>query len=204
MQTTHSLDLLKEIRSDWWNCSCNKSKKPWLWMTISIFFKQKLWIRPNTILMNGSLLYAGVNFKKEKKRQKFSISFCAEPGPPVTFDVTARGSTHFDLTWRKPLEPNGILTAYHISYQTSKSSHHQCMLCQRWFQSEFLKFIPVLRRPLVSSPVNSHAERAFPLPQSEAAHVLHSIDVSWCCPSAMTFSLFDTSSCKAHARVLIW
>ena len=42
-----------------------------------------------------------------------------EPGPPVTFEVTAKGSTHFDLKWRPPLEPNGVLIGYHISYQTS-------------------------------------------------------------------------------------
>ncbi len=38
----------------------------------------------------------------------------------MIFEVTAKGSTHLDLRWHKPLEPNGVLTGYHISYQTSE------------------------------------------------------------------------------------
>ena len=49
----------------------------------------------------------------------FRLIRLIEPGPPVTFEVTAKGSTHFDLKWRPPLEPNGVLIGYHISYQTS-------------------------------------------------------------------------------------
>ena len=41
-----------------------------------------------------------------------------EPGPPAAFDVLARGPTHLDLIWEKPLEPNGILVGYNISYQS--------------------------------------------------------------------------------------
>lgn len=41
-----------------------------------------------------------------------------EPGPPAAFDILARGSTHFDLMWEKPMEPNGILTGFNISYQS--------------------------------------------------------------------------------------
>jgi len=41
-----------------------------------------------------------------------------EPGPPAAFDVLARGPTHFDLIWEKPLQPNGILKGYNISYQS--------------------------------------------------------------------------------------
>lgn len=41
-----------------------------------------------------------------------------EPGPPSTFDVTARGSTFFELEWAAPYEPNGELVGYNMSYQT--------------------------------------------------------------------------------------
>ena len=40
-----------------------------------------------------------------------------KPGPPATFDVLAVGATHFELLWRKPIEPNGILVGYNMSYQ---------------------------------------------------------------------------------------
>ena len=44
----------------------------------------------------------------------------AEPGPPAMFEVIARGSTHFELRWELPEEPNGVLTGYSMSYQQSK------------------------------------------------------------------------------------
>lgn len=34
-------------------------------------------------------------------------------------DVVVRGSTHFELKWDPPYEPNGILIGYNMSYQTS-------------------------------------------------------------------------------------
>lgn len=44
------------------------------------------------------------------------------PGPPARIDVTERGSTHFEMTWDPPNEPNGLLVGYRISYQTSQTS----------------------------------------------------------------------------------
>ncbi len=41
-----------------------------------------------------------------------------EPGPPVSFNIIARGATHFELEWEKPVEPNGILVGYNMSYQS--------------------------------------------------------------------------------------
>jgi len=54
-----------------------------------------------------------------------SIIYLPVPGPPASFDVIARGTTHMDLGWTEPYEPNGILTGYQISYQTGK---RQCYI----------------------------------------------------------------------------
>lgn len=39
------------------------------------------------------------------------------PGPVASFDGFPMGSSGIYLMWRKPLEPNGRLTGYHISYE---------------------------------------------------------------------------------------
>ncbi|CAD5115432.1 DgyrCDS4407 [Dimorphilus gyrociliatus] len=43
-----------------------------------------------------------------------------KPGPPSTFNIANRGSTHIELRWTKPREVNGELVGYDISYQIVK------------------------------------------------------------------------------------
>jgi len=44
----------------------------------------------------------------------------AVPGPPKSLDVSVTGSTHFMLTWVEPDDPNGVITGYNLSYQSSE------------------------------------------------------------------------------------
>lgn len=46
-----------------------------------------------------------------------SISISTEPGPVDSLDAIPMGSSAFFLIWKKPKQPNGIVTGYHIYYQ---------------------------------------------------------------------------------------
>lgn len=51
------------------------------------------------------------------KQCSIFISFPTEPGPVDSLDAIPMGSSAFFLIWKKPKQPNGILTGYHIYYQ---------------------------------------------------------------------------------------
>ncbi|KAK8743667.1 hypothetical protein OTU49_001198 [Cherax quadricarinatus] len=55
-----------------------------------------------------------------------SISFVTpegKPGPVDSLDAIPMGSSAFFLLWKKPKQPNGILTGYHIYYQEVKGTN---------------------------------------------------------------------------------
>lgn len=56
--------------------------------------------------------------------------FFPVPGPVRNLEAYPMGSSAFYLIWKKPLQPNGILTGYNISYQEVKGMHVGPMLAR--------------------------------------------------------------------------
>lgn len=45
------------------------------------------------------------------------------PGPVDQFEAVPLGSSAFYLIWKKPEEPNGVLTGYRIFYEKVEGTH---------------------------------------------------------------------------------